>query len=103
VFEEDRGARYAYVTDAADSPRNRAAIAALARGADTLFIEAGFLDRDAAEAGARSHLTAKAAGELAAEAGVAQIVPFHFSERYRGREAELLAEVAAAFGKACDG
>lgn len=103
IFAEEKPQRFAYVTDAADSPGNRATIIALAKSADRFFVEAGFLDRDAEEADARSHLTAKAAGTLAAAAEAATIEPFHFSERYRGRESELLAEIAQAFGKAIDG
>jgi ribonuclease Z len=97
LFEERPGSRFAYVTDALDSPRNRAAIVALAGGADTLFIEAGFADEDIDIAAARFHLTARAAGQLAAQANVAHIEPFHFSERYRGREAVLFAQLEAGF------
>ena len=30
--------------------------------------------------------------------GVAKLAPFHFSPRYKGREGEIVAEAAAAFG-----
>src|SRR5262249_50985936 len=59
------GQKVAYVTDAADTAENRAAIVALARGADLLFIEAAFAKEDAAQAAARAHLTTTAAGEIA--------------------------------------
>jgi ribonuclease Z len=91
------GQKVAYVTDAANSPANRAAIVDLARGADVLFIEAVFADADAAIAADRAHLTAGQAGELARLAGVARVEPFHFSPRYAGQEARMLAEVDAAF------
>ena len=91
------GQKIAYVTDAADTPANRAAIVDLARGADTLFIEAVFPEADAALAADRAHLTTTQAGELARLAGAARVEPFHFSPRYAGQEAQMLAEVEAAF------
>ena len=94
------GQKLAYVTDAANSPMNRAAIIDLARGADILFIEAVFARADAALAADRAHLTTGQAGELARLAGVARVEPFHFSPRYAGQEARMLAEVAEAFRSA---
>lgn len=92
------GQRLAYLTDFADTPANRAAAVELARGADTLFIEAPFLAADAAIAADRMHLTTRAAGEIARAAGARRVEPFHLSPRHAGREAEWLAEIAAAFG-----
>ncbi len=91
------GQKVAYVTDAANTAGNRERIVELARGADTLFIEAVFVQADAALAAARAHLTAAQAGELARLAGVARVEPFHFSPRYAGQERLLLDEVEAAF------
>jgi ribonuclease Z len=91
------GQRVAYLTDFADTPANRAAAVALARGADTLFIEAPFAAADAAHAADRRHLTTRAAGEIARAAGARRVEPFHLSPRYQGREAALLEEVRAAF------
>jgi ribonuclease Z len=93
------GQRMAYLTDFADTPANRATAVALARGADTLFIEAPFLAADAAIAAERMHLTTTAAGEIARAAGVRRVEPFHLSPRYHGQEAAWLAEVEAAFGR----
>jgi len=96
-----RGQKVAYVTDAADSPANRAAIVTLALNADVLFIEAAFAQADAQLAAERAHLTTEAAGRLARAAGVRRIEPFHFSPRYSGQEGRLINEVMAAFaGKA---
>src|SRR5262249_11354750 len=91
------GQKVAYVTDVADTPENRAAIVALARGADLLFIEAAFARADATQAAARAHLTTTAAGEIARAAGVKRVEPFHFSARYAGEDERMMAEVQTAF------
>jgi ribonuclease Z len=91
------GQKVAYVTDVADTPGNRAAIVALARNADLLFIEAAFAQADADLAAERAHLTTRAAGEIGRAAGVRRLEPFHFSPRYAGEEQRMLDEVAAAF------
>ena len=92
-----RGHRIVYVVDAAFHQSNVAKIIELARGADQLFIETAFLDEDAELAAKRRHLTAAQAGALARHAGVARVVPFHFSPRYDGREDQLLRELEAAW------
>ena len=91
------GQKIAYVTDAADTAANRKAIIELAQGADILFIEAAFAEADAPLAAERAHLTTAAAGQIAREAGVRRIEPFHFSPRYEGEEQRLINEVQAAF------
>lgn len=91
------GQTIAYVTDASYTDENAARIIELARGADVLFIEAPFLARDTDIARRKCHLTAAQAGSLARRAGVAKVVPFHFSPRYLGEERELHAEVERAF------
>jgi Metal-dependent hydrolases of the beta-lactamase superfamily III len=86
-----------YITDVAYQPENAAHIVALAAAADLLFIEAPFLAADTERAAQNYHLTAHQAGCLARTAGVKTVIPFHFSPRCNGREAELRDEVAAAF------
>ena len=53
---------------------------------------------DATRARERYHLTAAQAGELARRAGARELRIFHFSPKYKGREDELVAEAAEAFG-----
>ena len=91
------GQKIGYVTDVADTAANRDAIVKLVRNADLLFIEAPFATADAALAADRAHLTTLAAGSIAREAAVRRVEPFHFSPRYAGEEARLIAEVLAAF------
>jgi len=93
------GQKIAYVTDVARQQDNVTRITELARKADLLYIEAVFMQRDAAHGEKKFHLTAQQAGEIARSAGVAVVIPMHLSPRYQGEEVALLrAEVAAAFG-----
>jgi ribonuclease Z len=94
------GQKIAYVTDAADTAANRRAIVKLVQNADVLFIEAAFAEVDVAVAAERAHLTTAAAGEIAREAGVRRVEPFHFSPRYAGEEQRMLNEVMTAFAGA---
>lgn len=91
------GQKLAYATDLRDTPVNRAALADLARDADTLWIESAFAAAGKDRADDRAHLTTTAAGEIARLAGARRVEPFHFSPRYDGMEDQLLAEVAAGF------
>ncbi len=91
------GQKIAYVTDVRFHEENVRRIAALAEGADTLFIETPFLETDAEIAARKNHLTAGQAGRIARRAGAKAIVPFHFSPRYGGMEDRLIAEAEAAF------
>jgi ribonuclease Z len=91
------GQKIAYITDVSDTPANRRAIVELARDADLFFIEAVFLDAEREQAAAKHHLTARQAGEIAAQAGAKRYCLFHFSPRYEGREAEILAEARRAY------
>lgn len=92
------GQKIAYVTDAVFHSPNAERIVALAQGADILFIEATFLQRDAQRAAEKYHLTARQAGELARRAGAKSVVPFHFSPMYQETPDELTAELWQAFG-----
>ena len=91
------GQKIGYVVDTLYSEANARRIIALVQGADQLFIEAPFLQRDAAHAAARYHLTAHQAGTLARQAAVKNCTPFHFSARYSGQDETLLAEALSAF------
>lgn len=85
------GKKLVYATDLGDTPENRRRLIALAKNAHTLFCEATFSEADAEQAARSGHLTTRACGEIAAEAGVARLIPFHFSRRYSDN-AELLYE-----------
>ncbi|MFA9460529.1 ribonuclease Z [Thiohalorhabdus sp. Cl-TMA] len=97
VLSRERGQKVGYVVDAVHSPANADRIIALVRGADRLYIEAPFRNREAERAAATRHLTAGQAGGLGARAGVREIVPFHFSSRHEGEIDALRGEALAAF------
>lgn len=87
------GWKLAYVTDIRYHAENEARVASLAADADVLYIESVFLSSEADHAARKHHLTAEQAGCIARAARARQVVPFHFSPRYLGREEELRAEV----------
>jgi ribonuclease Z len=93
---ETAGERLAYVTDIRRTPENERRVLELASGADHLFCEAAFLDRDADHAERKHHLTARQAGEIARLAGARRLTIFHFSPKYEGEEALLREEAAVA-------
>jgi ribonuclease Z len=91
------GQKIGYVVDTTYHGPNVARIVELVNGSDVLYIEAVFLECDAALAARKYHLTARQAGQIAHAARAKRIVPFHFSPRYAGREAELIDEAELAF------
>jgi ribonuclease Z len=91
------GEKITYISDVAYSDANKEKIVEFAKDADHLFIEAAFLDKDRATAKEKFHLTARQAGELAAESGAKQFTVFHFSPRYQGQESLLYQEAAEAY------
>ena len=91
------GQKIGYVTDVADTADNRKAVVELVKSADLLFIESAFARADVALATERAHLTTEAAGQIARQAGVRRVEPFHFSPRYAGEDARMQNEVMTAF------
>ena len=96
VLELVPGEKICYVTDVAYHADNLQHIVALAAGATQLFIECAFLEQDGEHGARKQHLTAQQAGSIARAAGARLVIPFHFSPRYAGREAELREEVETA-------
>jgi ribonuclease Z len=94
-----RGQKVSYVTDAAPEEENLRKIVDFSRGSDTLYCEAYFLDEDFERAVKRNHLTAKAAGRVAREAGVRDLQVMHFSPKYRNSPVSPLEEAMEEFIK----
>ncbi|HWE15753.1 MAG TPA: MBL fold metallo-hydrolase [Hyphomicrobiaceae bacterium] len=97
IMRISAGRKIAYVVDARFTSANNAKVIALAKDADILFIEAAFLQADAALAAKRGHLTARQAGILAREADAKRLVTLHYSPRYQGRGEDLAREAEVAF------
>jgi ribonuclease Z len=89
------GKKLVYATDFADTVDNRARVIALAHNAHTLFCESTFCEAEADHAARTAHLTTRACAGIAQAAGVARLVPFHFSRRYEHDPAAVYAEIAA--------
>ncbi|HEX3749517.1 MAG TPA: ribonuclease Z [Streptosporangiaceae bacterium] len=95
VSEPRPGQRFAFIMDT----RLCDNAFALAEGADLIVCEATFLDDDAELAPAYGHLTARQAGQIAAECGVRTLVLSHFSQRYAHQDPGRFAdEAGAVFG-----
>jgi ribonuclease BN (tRNA processing enzyme) len=92
------GKKLAYAADMADTPENRKKVTELARSAHTFFCESAFTMADKAKALATQHLTTLAAVTIARDAGVEQLIPFHFSKRYEHNSGPIYDEILAAAG-----
>ncbi len=86
-----RGARLVHVGDAGQTDN----LVEHCREADVLVIEATYLEEEAEMARQFSHLTARQAAELAAQASVRHLILTHISRRYR--EKDVLEEAQAVF------
>jgi ribonuclease BN (tRNA processing enzyme) len=86
---ERPGQALVYASDLADTADNRRRLTELARDVDLLICEAYFAERDRDKAERSKHLTTTACAEIAADAGVGKLLPFHFSARY-GHEPRLI-------------
>ncbi len=74
------------------------ALLPICQDVDALIIEATYLEEEAEMARQFAHLTARQAAELAAQAGVKNLILTHISRRYRERD--VLAEAQAVFPNA---
>jgi ribonuclease Z len=93
-----RGRRMAITGDTRPCP----ATVAAARGVDLLVHECTFGDGEAARAVETTHSTAREAGRIAREAGVARLVLTHLSTRYDTEPAPLLAQASEEFAGAVE-
>ncbi len=100
ILDVVEGQRVGYVTDLRYTEANVRVLEELLAGVDILFIESVFLDEDGDHAARKNHLTAKQAGEIARRLRARFVTPFHFSPRYEGRSAALVAELESAWSGA---
>ncbi len=99
IVRFSEGQKVSYVVDVSPSAENMERIVELVHGSHTLYIEAFFLEEERRRAVERNHLTARMAGEIAALAGVKEVVPLHLSPKYRAFPERVLEETMSAFLK----
>lgn len=85
------GCKFVYIGDTGRTDN----LAQHVAGADTLVIEATFLDSEAEEARSFGHITAAQAAHLARDNGVRSLILNHVSRRYRERD--VINEARAVF------
>lgn len=91
------GQKISYVMDVSIEEENIERIVEFVKGSDYLYIEAFFLEKDLELASERNHLTARLAGEIARRAGVRNLIPMHFSLRYKEQPELIIEEAMKAF------
>jgi ribonuclease Z len=99
LAEVAEGRKIVYISDIVHTRENEKAVLQLAEGADIIYCEAAFLDRDRDRAREKSHLTAAQAGRLAGLSGAGRLEVFHLSPRYQGGEEEIRREARDSFLK----
>lgn len=92
--EETKGAKLVCVGDAARTDN----LLQYVQDADTLVIEATFLESEGDVAQSFGHLTARRSAQLAADANAKSLILTHVSRRYR--EADIIAEARSVFPQA---
>ncbi len=97
VLEPRQRHKIAYATDGAASRPNRESLLQLVESADLFFCETCFLSGDSDLARKTQHFTADFVGELARDARVKRLAPFHFSKRYLRTPEVILKELSTRF------
>jgi ribonuclease Z len=87
-----KGQKIAYLADVRHSQKNVDRFRIIAEDADTLFIEAYYLDEMRDEAYTKAHLTAAQAGMISRDIRAKRTVPMHISPRYHKRVDEVFKE-----------
>lgn len=91
------GQKISYVMDVSVHDKNIDRLIEFIRFSDYLYCEAYFLHDDMDLAIERNHLTARITGQVARMAGVKNLIPLHFSLRYKDNPELILNEVNEAF------
>lgn len=89
------GKKLVYATDFADTEENRQRLIPFARYAHTFFCESSFLQQEAEHALSNGHLTTQSCADIARQASVTRLIPFHFSRRYQAHPQQLYEEIEA--------
>jgi ribonuclease Z len=92
-----KGDKITYITDIASEDRNIENAVRFAKGADILYIEAYFMEKDRDRALQRNHITARQAGMIAREAGVKRLEIIHISPKYSEMPQKVIEEAMNEF------
>lgn len=93
------GQKIVYATDFAGHQENREKVIALAKDADLFICESSFEEGDREQAERTGHLCAKDCAEIARDAGVNLLVPFHLSIRYEHDPTQVYREILDVFDR----
>jgi ribonuclease Z len=95
IFTE--GQKISYLMDLAIENDNIERVTDFVKGSDYLYTEAYYLHKDIKLAVERNHLTARIAGSIARKAEVKNLIPLHFSLRYKDHPELIIEEAMKAF------
>jgi ribonuclease BN (tRNA processing enzyme) len=93
------GEKLTYATDFGDTTANRRRIVEFARNSDIFICEAFYTNEQADKADEYGHLTAGSCAEIAREADVDRLIPFHFSSRYDHEPERLYRQILDGFDR----
>lgn len=91
--------RIAFVTDTAWSSKVQEVLTLLCQHAVQLYCDCFYSQADSRSAAKHKHMTVNHTTQLAQAACVEELVLMHFSQRYRGRYDQLLAEARQRFAR----
>lgn len=98
-FRRSQGAKVCYITDTIWSPKSEPVLRRLADKADQLYCDSFYSKKHRKQADKHRHMTATDTANLAAQAGVRELILIHFSQRYRGSYHMLVDEACEIFPK----
>lgn len=81
-----QGQKVSYITDLTPTPENVKKAAELAKDSTSLYCESFFMSTESERARERNHLTAAETAEIANLASAGELIPIHFSSKYKGND-----------------
>ncbi len=91
------GQKIVYATDFATDAHNHAKLVEFAHRADLLICEASFAEEDRDQAERTGHMCARNTAQIALDAQVNLLAPFHLSVRYESRPEVVYKEILSIF------
>jgi ribonuclease Z len=80
------GQKISYITDASPTEENIERAASIAYGSTSLYCEAFFMSHETQRASERNHLTSAETAKIALKSAAVELIPIHFSAKYKGLE-----------------